>query len=100
MSDYEVSPEARQEIWDIWKYIAGDDEESADGWILRLVEAFDLLALNPHIGHTRKDLTDQELLFWPVEKYLILYRAVGENIEIVAVTQGSRDIASYLRRRS
>lgn len=26
MSDYEVSPEARQEIWDIWKYIAGDDE--------------------------------------------------------------------------
>ena len=92
MSEYELSPEAREEVWEIWSYIARDDEESADKWILSLLEAFDLLARNPHIGHTRKDLTDSELLFWPVERYLVLYRLAGENIEIAAVTQGSRDI--------
>jgi plasmid stabilization system protein ParE len=100
MSEYELSPEAREEVWEIWSYITRDDEESADKWILSLLEAFDLLARNPHIGHTRKDLTDSELLFWPVERYLVLYRLAGENIEIAAVTQGSRHIPSYLRKRS
>jgi hypothetical protein len=28
------------------------------------------------------------------------HRVVGENIEIIAVPQGSRDIPSYLRNRS
>ena len=69
-----------------------------DGY--KLVETFDLIARNPHIGHMRKDVTSHELLFWPVENYVIIYRAITNgNIEIVAVTQGSRDIPSYLRRR-
>lgn len=64
------------------------------------MEAFDLLARNPDIGHGRKNLTSRELLFWSVERYLIVYRPIAnDNIEIVAVTQGSRDIPSYLRRR-
>jgi len=68
---------------------------------VRLLEAFDLLARNPRIGHTRKDLTDQPVLFWPVEDYLILYKSrADDDIEIIAVTQGARDIPSYLRRRT
>jgi plasmid stabilization system protein ParE len=103
MNDYDLSPTAREEIWEIWNFIARDDEEAADRWILRLVEAFDLLARNPRIGHARKDLTNEPLLFWSVENYLILYKPVANgngNIEIVYVTEGSRDIPSYLRRRS
>ena len=30
MRDYELSPEAREEVWEIWRYIAHDDEEAAD----------------------------------------------------------------------
>jgi plasmid stabilization system protein ParE len=100
VTDYEISPQAREDIWDIWSYIARDGEEAADQWILRLLETFDLLARNPRIGHTRKDLTADELLFWAVEMYLVLYRLKGDAIEIAAVTQGSRDIPSYLRKRS
>ena len=59
-----------------------------------------MLARNPRIGHTRKDLTERPLLFWSIGEYLILYRIVDEDIEIVAVTQGARDIPSYLRRRT
>ena len=39
------------------------------------------------------------LLFWPVGSYLIIYRAEHRPIEIVAVTQGSRDVPTFLRRR-
>lgn len=67
---------------------------------MRLLEAFDLLARNPHIGHTREDFTGPGLLFWPVEKYLIVYRVIANgDIEIVGVTRGGRDIPSYLNKR-
>ena len=36
---------------------------------------------------------------WPVGAYLIIYRAGPRPIEIVAVTQGSRDIPAFLRGR-
>lgn len=59
-----------------------------------------MLAHNPRTGHTREDLAESSVLFWPVGKYLIIYRILEDSIEIVAVTQGSRDIPTYLRRRT
>jgi plasmid stabilization system protein ParE len=55
----------------------------------------------PGIGHKREDLTAYPVLFWTVGSYLIIYRtrADGQPVEIVAVTQGSRDTPAFLRRR-
>ena len=50
------------------------------------------------MGHRREDLTDHPVLFRPVGAYLIIYRAERRPIEIVAVTQGSRDIPAFLNR--
>jgi plasmid stabilization system protein ParE len=47
----------------------------------------------------RKDLGGHPVLFRTVGDYLIIYRADHRPIEIVAVTQGSRDIPAFLRRR-
>jgi plasmid stabilization system protein ParE len=58
------------------------------------------LVRNPGIGHTRSDLTAYPVLFWPVGAYLILYRIQKGFIEIVAVTQGARDIPGFLRIRN
>jgi len=38
-------------------------------------------------------------LFWPVGAYLILYRVKKGHIEIVAVTQGARDVPSFVYQR-
>jgi plasmid stabilization system protein ParE len=51
------------------------------------------------MGHRREDLTTYTVLFWPVGAYLIIYGADRRPIEIVAVTQGSRNIAAFPRRR-
>ena len=99
MSHYVLSSEALAELDDIWAYIAQDDVEAAERWIAKLLDACELLARNPLAGHTREELTESSFRFWPVDKYLIIYRVLGDAIEIVAVTQGSRDIPSYLRRR-
>ena len=51
------------------------------------------------MGHKREDLTRYPVLFWPVGAYLVIYRPERGPIEIVAVTQGSRDIPAFLHRR-
>ena len=100
MSGYILTPEADQDLDDIWEYIALDDIEAADRWDGKLRDAFDLLARNPRAGHTRKDLSDEPVLFWPVGAYRIIYRIQQDVILILAVTQGARDIPSYLCRRT
>jgi len=50
------------------------------------------------MGHRREDLTRYPVLFWPVDTFLI-YRDERPPIEIVAVTQGSRDIPAFLSHR-
>jgi plasmid stabilization system protein ParE len=100
MSKYILTPEADQDLDDIWEYIVLDDIEAADRWDAKLREACDFLSHNPRAGHPRKDLTNEIVLFWPVAKYLIIYRIQEDGVLIMAVTQGSRDIPSYLRKRS
>jgi|SRR5271157_3759588 len=99
MKEYVLSIGAELDLDEIWEYIAHDNIEAADRWIGKLFDAFEALALTPGMGHKRQDLTDVPILFWPVGAYLILYRIQTERIEIVAVTQGARDIPSFLRKR-
>jgi plasmid stabilization system protein ParE len=83
----------------IWEYIAQDTIDAADRWIGRLFDAFEAIGRTPGVGHRRGDLTDLPVLFFPVGAYLIIYRESGAAVEIVAVTQGARDVPSFLRGR-
>lgn len=100
MSEYVLSTGAELDLDEIWEYIAQDNIAAADRWIGKLFDAFDALARTPGMGHKREDLTPYPVLFWPVGAYMILYRIQSEKIEIVAVTQGARDIPSFLRQRA
>lgn len=100
MSAFVLSAAAEFDLDDIWEYIANDSIEAADRWIARLFDAFEALARTPRMGHKREDLTSYPVLFFPVGAYLIIYRVLESHVEIVAVTQGARDIPSFLRQRS
>lgn len=99
MSGYVLSPDAEQDLNDIWDFIAADSIDAADRWIQKLFGAFVALAEHPQMGHRREDLTAYPVRFWPVGSYLVIYRAGSESLEIVAVTQGSRDIPAFLSTR-
>lgn len=100
MTMYVLSAAAEADLDAIWEYIALDNVDAADRWIERLFAAFEALAQTPGMGHKREDLTSFPVYFWPVGAYLILYRHSVESIEIVAVTQGSRDIPGFLSQRN
>ena len=99
MNGYILGLYADTDLDDIWEYIAADNTDAADLWIEKLFDAFAALAETPGIGHRRDDLTSLPVWFWPVGAYLVIYRADRRPIEIVAVTQGSRDIPAFLDRR-
>lgn len=98
MSGYVLSREADRDLDELWDYIAEDSVDAAEHLIANLFDAFESLARNPGIGHTRKDLTRHAVLFWPVGNYLVIYRAERSPIQIVAVIHGARDIPMFLRR--
>lgn len=100
MRKYVLGAAAELDLDAIWEYIAEDSVDAADRWIGKLFDAFEALAQAPGMGHKREDLTSYPVLFWPVGAYLILYRVRSEWIEIVAVTQGARDIPAFLRGRA
>lgn len=100
MNRYVLSVAAALDLDEIWDFIAQDNIDAADRWINKLFDAFTSLAHAPRMGHKREDLTAFPILFWPVGAYLILYRVQDELIEIVAVTQGARDIPAFLSQRT
>ncbi|MGA7078538.1 MAG: type II toxin-antitoxin system RelE/ParE family toxin [Terriglobales bacterium] len=98
MTQCVLSEDAERDLDNIWDYIAEDNIDAADQWIDKLFDAFDAIGNMPGIGHKREDLTAYPVLFWPVGAYLVIYR-VTSHVEIVAVTQGARDIPAFLHRR-
>jgi plasmid stabilization system protein ParE len=99
VSGYILGIDADFDLDEIWEFIAADEIDAADHWIEKPFDAFESLGRTPGMGHRREDLTSHRVLFWPVGAYLVIYRAERRPIEIVAVTQGSRDIPRFLSRR-
>jgi len=98
MKEYELSPEARDDLQEIWAYIARDNLSAADQLETDIFAACQLLAENPRLGHKRPDLTDEPVRFWPVRgNYLVVYLYEVETLKIVRLLHGARDASSELQ---
>ncbi|PKP77772.1 MAG: plasmid stabilization protein [Alphaproteobacteria bacterium HGW-Alphaproteobacteria-3] len=82
---------ARADLIDIWRFVATGDPGAADTLLDRLDEACRKLAEHPRSGPARDDIRPS-LRYLVVDAYLILYRIVGDGIEIVRVVHGRRDL--------
>jgi antitoxin ParD1/3/4/toxin ParE1/3/4 len=96
MKRFILTPRARQDVNDIWDYIANDNIEAADRVLDALDNAMLKLAKNPGIGHRRDELTDQRHRFLLVYSHLIVYRHETKPIQIIRVLHAARDVQSIL----
>ena len=96
MPGYVLSPEALQDLQGIWDFIAADNPNAANRVVDELFQAFQQLAERPGQGHTRRDLTQRDVRFWPVRSYLVVYREHMEPLEVVGILHGARDIPSII----
>ena len=88
---YQLSAQAEEDLLEIWRYIARDSDKTADRFLDRLNGKFVALARTPHTGRARSDLRP-DLRSFPYGSYIILYRIVGNGIEIVRVVHAARNL--------
>ena len=84
MSVYEISSEAEEDLWDIWKRIASDNVDLANRIEREFYKLFESLASTPGQGHSRRDLTSRPVLFFPLYSFLVVYQHKIKPIRIMA----------------
>lgn len=97
------TPRARQDTADIATYLYSADpaSDASERFLTATENAFARLAAMPGVGVAYSSTPSRHagLRRWPVpgfRNYLIFYHVVGDDIEIVRVLHGARDIAAAL----
>jgi len=97
MSRYIFSPKARDDLQEIWCYIAMDNPVAADRLEEDIYAACEKLATQPHLGHSRPDLTSEPILFWKVRSvYLVIYLKKTQPLNIIRILHGARNVSVEL----
>ncbi len=99
---YALTSLAKADIFDIWSYIANDNEEAANLVELAIYEACEFVAGTPFGGQSRPDFTPRSLCFWTVTRYpnyTVVYRPETTPLQVVAVLHGKRNIRRTLKQR-
>jgi antitoxin ParD1/3/4 len=99
MNLYLLTPQAEEDLFSIWSYIALDNVEAADRVEARLYAAFAFLAANPIAGHIRSDLTHRPVRFWTLPRFrnhIIVYDPESHPLRIIRILHGALDIPRRL----
>lgn len=96
MPRFILSPEAAEDLREIVDFIAQDNPEAARRFLQKLRGEMKRIAPSSGIGHLRGDLTSRQVRFWPVGRYLIVYRSEEGPPEIARVLHGARDVTAVL----
>lgn len=93
MSRLIFSPSARQDLTEIFDFIARDKPFAASNRIDLIEEKCKLIAETPEFGEKRPEY-GANIRSSMVGRYVIFYRSIDSGIEIVRVISGDRDIRS------
>jgi toxin ParE1/3/4 len=84
-------PSAKEDLFEIWTFIAADNTNAADTWIDKLDAQFSLLATQPLIGKARDELA-KGLRSFPFGRYVIFYLPHINGITVVRIIHSARDV--------
>jgi toxin ParE1/3/4 len=97
MPELRRTAQAEEDLIDLWLYTAQDNPGAADRLLDEIEDKCLLLAANPQLGPARRDIAP-DCRYFPVGRYLILYRLIPDGIEVVRVVQGSRRLEDLFLR--
>lgn len=97
---FRFTPQARQDLKEIFGEIAEDNPDVADRLRDELFEGLDRVARNPGIGHYHEELLDRRYRFWSFYSWVIAYEWEVRPIAIVAIVHGARDLGVFFDLRA
>jgi toxin ParE1/3/4 len=93
VNKYSLSEEAVRDLDEISSYFAKVSIEAGERFVKRFADKCRTLIQFPQMGRTYFEIMPN-LRGIPIDSYIILYQVTGEEIEIVRVVSGYRDITS------
>jgi toxin ParE1/3/4 len=94
------SPEADEDLIEIWAYLAHEaSDRVADNQLRDIEKACSTLKTWPYCGRKRDELLPS-LRSIPVHPFVVFYRVGEDAVEIVRVLHGRRDIDSIFAKLS
>ena len=95
---HRVALQAEAELDGIWYYTAkaSGSIEIADRLVDSITQRFLLLSRHPRLGRRRDEELRPGLRSFSVGQYVILYRIEGEDVLILHVIRGSRNLDALL----
>ena len=99
MSDYAFTPEAAEDLFEIWRNIATANIQAADRLEVRVKKACQFLAEGPLHGHLREDLTKRPVRFWALPRYrnyIIVYEPSAKPLLVIRILHGARNVSAIL----
>jgi antitoxin ParD1/3/4/toxin ParE1/3/4 len=95
-----LAPQAAADLADIWRFIKNQSTAAMADHVESVIrDKFAFLSETPEGGHHRRNLTNEEVKFFPVYSYLIVYRPATRPLQVVAILHGRRDVEQVLRDR-
>lgn len=98
-----LTDDATRDLEDLYDYITLHDVPGKADYVLNQIEkAFSSLSENPGRGTYPKELIAvglreyREIFFKP---YRIIYRVIAENVYVLVIADGRRDMQTLLQRR-
>jgi len=95
---HRISPEAEADLDEIWLHAAKESSSIAiaDRLVDAITERFWILARYPHVGRRRDKDLRSGLRSFPIWNYIIIYSVEGQDVRILRVIHGSRDLKAQL----
>ena len=91
MARLSVSPDAKQDLVEVFLFIAQDNLEAARRMHSQFQQTFLTIASQPSIGRSRHELAPG-IRSLAVGRYVIYYRKAGRVVRILRLLHGDRDI--------
>lgn len=85
------SDRARQDLLDIWLWIASDSASLADAVLDRIEQRASKLSQHREIGVARPEIGESARGL-VIERWLVLYRLVDGGVQIVRIVDDARDL--------
>lgn len=99
-SRFNVTPRAKEDLYQIWSYTHGTwNESQADSYVASIYKRFAYLAENPLLGKHRIDICEGYHCF-PVGSHLVFYLIGDDEIDIIGVPHQEMDVLNYFNPQS
>lgn len=89
------TPSARNDLIEIFEHIQRDDPRAASGLVDRFDAAVSRLSEHPGLGRPGRVSGTRELII-PRMPYVVAYRVVGDDVQVLRVLHGARSWPSQL----